>query len=50
MEEELRLLKVVVLQGRSLVIRDFRSSDPYVVVKLGNQVIFLRPLVLFTSP
>lgn len=41
MEEALGLLKVVVLQGKRLVIRDFKSSDPYVVVKLGNQVIFL---------
>lgn len=50
MEEELGMLKVVVVQGRRLVIRDFKSSDPYVVVQLGNQVIFLRPLLLFTSP
>ncbi|XP_060186579.1 protein C2-DOMAIN ABA-RELATED 11-like [Lycium barbarum] len=31
------LLKVTVVQGRRLVIRDFKSSDPYVVLKLGNQ-------------
>ncbi|XP_062109657.1 protein C2-DOMAIN ABA-RELATED 11-like [Humulus lupulus] len=36
MEEQLGLLKVVV-QGKRLVIQDFKSSDPYVVVKLGNQ-------------
>ncbi|KAA0042318.1 protein C2-DOMAIN ABA-RELATED 11-like [Cucumis melo var. makuwa] len=30
-------LKVIVVQGKNLVIRDFRSSDPYVVVKLGKQ-------------
>nr|DAD20210.1 TPA_asm: hypothetical protein HUJ06_021673 [Nelumbo nucifera] len=30
-------LKVTVVQGKRLVIRDFKSSDPYVVVKLGNQ-------------
>ncbi|KAI4296061.1 hypothetical protein L6164_036051 [Bauhinia variegata] len=34
---ELGQLKVVVVQGKRLVIRDFKSSDPYVVVKLGNQ-------------
>lgn len=37
--ESLGLLKVLVIQGKKLVIRDFKSSDPYVVVKLGNQVI-----------
>jgi len=31
------LLKVMVVQGKRLVIRDFKSSDPYVVVKLGGQ-------------
>ncbi|KAM5588947.1 hypothetical protein ABKV19_007084 [Rosa sericea] len=31
-------LKVTVVQGKRLVIRDFKSSDPYVVVKLGNQM------------
>ncbi|OAY41223.1 protein C2-DOMAIN ABA-RELATED 11 [Manihot esculenta] len=37
MGEQLGLLKVTVVQGKKLVIRDFKSSDPYVVVKLGNQ-------------
>lgn len=37
--EPLGLLKVLVIQGKKLVIRDFKSSDPYVIVKLGNQVI-----------
>lgn len=31
-------LKVIIVQGKNLVIRDFRSSDPYVIVKLGKQV------------
>lgn len=31
-------VKVMVVQGRRLVIRDFKSSDPYVILKLGNQV------------
>ncbi|KAG5574371.1 hypothetical protein H5410_054505 [Solanum commersonii] len=30
-------VKVMVVQGRRLVIRDFKSSDPYVILKLGNQ-------------
>ncbi|XP_077237602.1 calcium-dependent lipid-binding (CaLB domain) family protein [Tasmannia lanceolata] len=37
MGEAVGLLKVTVLQGKRLVIRDFTSSDPYVVIKLGNQ-------------
>lgn len=32
------LLKVTVVQGKRLVIRDFKSSDPYVIVRLGNQM------------
>lgn len=39
MGEPLGQLKVMVVQGKRLVIRDFKSSDPYVIVKLGNQVI-----------
>ena len=38
MGEQLGLLKVMVVQGKRLVIRDFKTSDPYVVLKLGNQV------------
>ncbi|XP_068637252.1 protein C2-DOMAIN ABA-RELATED 11 [Aristolochia californica] len=37
MGEPIRLLKVLVLQGKHLAVRDFRTSDPYVIVKLGNQ-------------
>ncbi|KAJ4831102.1 Protein C2-DOMAIN ABA-RELATED 11 [Turnera subulata] len=37
MGEPLGLLKVTVVQGKRLVIRDFKSSDPYVVLKLHNQ-------------
>ncbi|CAL9152546.1 unnamed protein product [Musa hybrid cultivar] len=37
MEEGAGVLKVIVSKGKSLAIRDFTSSDPYVVVKLGNQ-------------
>ncbi|XP_028228820.1 protein C2-DOMAIN ABA-RELATED 11-like isoform X3 [Glycine soja] len=39
MGEQLGLLKVIVVQGKRLVIRDFKTSDPYVVLKLGNQVL-----------
>lgn len=40
MGESLGQLKVTVVQGKRLVIRDFKSSDPYVLLKLGNQVFF----------
>lgn len=39
MGESPGLLKVMVVKGKRLVIRDFKSSDPYVVVKLGSQVV-----------
>jgi len=38
MSEQLGQLKVIVVRGKRLVIRDFKTSDPYVVLKLGNQV------------
>ncbi|KAJ8760206.1 hypothetical protein K2173_011062 [Erythroxylum novogranatense] len=37
MAEQLGLLKVTIVRGKKLVIRDFKTSDPYVIVKLGNQ-------------
>ncbi|OAY65853.1 protein C2-DOMAIN ABA-RELATED 11-like [Ananas comosus] len=36
MEEAAGVLKVFVGQGKRLAIRDFMSSDPYVVVRVGN--------------
>ncbi|XP_073002254.1 protein C2-DOMAIN ABA-RELATED 11 [Typha latifolia] len=36
MGETVGLLKVVVVEGRRLAIRDFTSSDPYVIVRVGN--------------
>ncbi|XP_058115245.1 protein C2-DOMAIN ABA-RELATED 11 [Magnolia sinica] len=33
------VLKVTVVQGKKLVVRDFTSSDPYVIIKLGNQTV-----------
>ncbi|KAL2932201.1 Protein C2-DOMAIN ABA-RELATED 11 [Bienertia sinuspersici] len=32
------ILKVLVVRGKRLVIRDFKSSDPYVKLKLGDQL------------
>ncbi|XP_078443660.1 calcium-dependent lipid-binding (CaLB domain) family protein isoform X2 [Wolffia australiana] len=37
MEGEPGTLRVQIVRGRRLAIRDFKSSDPYVVVRLGNQ-------------
>lgn len=38
MEHFLGLLRIRVLRGVNLAIRDSRSSDPYVVVTMGEQV------------
>jgi hypothetical protein len=44
------LLRVRVLRGVNLAIRDLRSSDPYIVIRMGKQVCglahvsFCRPL------
>ena len=35
------LLRVRIKRGVNLAVRDVRSSDPYVVVKMGAQVFFL---------
>jgi hypothetical protein len=32
------LLKVVVAHGRNLAVRDFTSSDPYVIVRVADMV------------
>lgn len=46
MENLLGLLRVRVKRGVNLAVRDVRSSDPYVVIKMYNQVIF-NPLFNF---
>jgi Ca2+-dependent lipid-binding protein len=38
MVEFIGMLKVKVIQGTNLAIRDIKSSDPYVVLNLGSQV------------
>ncbi|KAG5039149.1 hypothetical protein AAZX31_07G249500 [Glycine max] len=50
MDEQLKILKVIVVQGKRLVIRDFKSSDPYVVVKLGNQTAKTRVIRCCLNP
>ncbi|CAI0547557.1 unnamed protein product, partial [Linum tenue] len=37
MENVMGLLRIKVLRGINLAIRDVRSSDPYVIVKMGKQ-------------
>ncbi|OVA01716.1 C2 calcium-dependent membrane targeting [Macleaya cordata] len=37
MENQLALLRIRVIRGINLAIRDVRSSDPYVVIKMGKQ-------------
>lgn len=38
MVEFIGMLKVKVLKGTNLAVRDVLSSDPYIVLKLGKQV------------
>ncbi|GLJ26572.1 hypothetical protein SUGI_0515130 [Cryptomeria japonica] len=42
MENMLGLLKVRVVKATNLAIRDLKSSDPYVVLTLGNQMVKTR--------
>lgn len=44
------LLKVRVHSGTRLAVRDIRSSDPYVVLKLGNQVVKTRVIKSNLNP
>lgn len=46
MVEFIGMLKVKVLKGTNLAVRDMLSSDPYVVLKLGKQVSKLELLNL----
>lgn len=34
------LLRIRVKRGINLAVRDVRTSDPYVVIKMDNQVLF----------
>lgn len=38
MDSFVGLLRICVKRGVNLAVRDVRTSDPYVVVKLGKQV------------
>jgi TRAP-type mannitol/chloroaromatic compound transport system permease large subunit len=41
MENLIGLLRIHVQKGVNLAVRDVRSSDPYVIIKMGRQVIKL---------
>jgi len=44
----LGILKLRIIKGINLAIRDTRASDPYVVVRMGDQVyIFSKPIFCF---
>lgn len=47
MVEFIGMLKVKVIKGKNLAVRDVRSSDPYVVLMLGKQVSNLSFLISF---
>ncbi|XP_030536863.1 protein C2-DOMAIN ABA-RELATED 2-like [Rhodamnia argentea] len=42
MEDTLGLLRIHVHRGINLAVRDLRSSDPYVVVRMGKQTVKTR--------
>ncbi|KAJ8550049.1 hypothetical protein K7X08_033756 [Anisodus acutangulus] len=42
MENPLGLLRIRIIRGINLAIRDLRSSDPYVVVRMGKQKLKTR--------
>lgn len=46
MDNMLGLLRIRVKKGINLAVRDVRSSDPYVVIKMAKQVLVSVSLVL----
>ncbi|KAK8981452.1 hypothetical protein V6N11_027870 [Hibiscus sabdariffa] len=50
MESILGLLRVRVKRGVNLAVRDVRSSDPYVVVKMGKQKLKTRVIKKDVNP
>lgn len=45
MVEFVGLIKVNIIRGTNLVVRDMVTSDPYVVLSLGNQVNYLSYII-----
>lgn len=50
MVEFVGLIKVNIIRGTNLVVRDMVSSDPYVVLSLGNQVKATSAKFMFSTP
>ncbi|GMI99507.1 homolog of OsGAP1, C2-domain ABA-related, C2 domain, Arabidopsis thaliana C2 domain [Hibiscus trionum] len=50
MDELLGLLRIRVKRGVNLAVRDVRSSDPYVVVKMGKQKLKTRVIKKDVNP
>lgn len=48
MVEFVGLIKVNVVKGTNLAIRDIVTSDPYVILSLGHQVSFFMSQILNT--
>lgn len=46
MENLMGLLRIRIKKGINLAVRDVSSSDPYVVVKMGKQVLLFLLLLL----
>ncbi|KAH9299178.1 hypothetical protein KI387_030860, partial [Taxus chinensis] len=44
------ILKVRIVKGTNLAVRDLRSSDPYVVVRLGHQKVKTRVIKKDLNP
>ncbi|XP_022134568.1 protein C2-DOMAIN ABA-RELATED 4-like [Momordica charantia] len=50
MENLLGLLRIRIIRGVNLAVRDVRSSDPYVVVKMGKQKLKTRVIKKDVNP
>ncbi|XP_041007875.1 protein C2-DOMAIN ABA-RELATED 1-like [Juglans microcarpa x Juglans regia] len=50
MENKTGLLRVHIQRGVNLAVRDVRSSDPYVVIKMGRQKVKTRVVKKNTNP
>jgi hypothetical protein len=50
MVEFVGLIKVNVIRGTNLAVRDMMSSDPYVILNLGHQVNGFIPMLHLNYP
>ncbi|KAI7740174.1 hypothetical protein M8C21_004701 [Ambrosia artemisiifolia] len=50
MDNLLGLLRIRIIRGKNLVIRDFRSSDPYCILRLGDQRLKTRVIYRSLNP